>query len=160
MTEDKFQQFIVTTVAEFIRAFDASLDPKLWLTLLEEEFAELEVELEKDPRSAETLKELVDVFYVFAPTLVLMNAVEEADFVSDAVRERAEKVLKRIIEIGNKHMQLFEYGTFVEAFKRVHASNMSKLGDDGKPIRREDGKIMKGPNYKAPDLSDLVKPKV
>ncbi len=43
-----------------------------------------------------------------------------------------------------------------EAVERVHESNMSKLGDDGKPIYREDGKVMKGPNYKKPDLSDLV----
>ena len=33
---------------------------------------------------------------------------------------------------------------------------MSKLGEDGKPIRREDGKILKGPNYTEPTLSDLV----
>lgn len=45
---------------------------------------------------------------------------------------------------------------FEEAFKRVHESNMSKLGDDGKPVYREDGKVLKGPNYKAPDLGDLV----
>ncbi len=43
-----------------------------------------------------------------------------------------------------------------EAFNRVHESNLSKLGDDGKPVVREDGKILKGPNYKAPDLGDLV----
>lgn len=43
-----------------------------------------------------------------------------------------------------------------EAVRRVHASNMSKLGEDGKPIFREDGKVMKGPNYEAPDLKDLV----
>jgi len=43
-----------------------------------------------------------------------------------------------------------------EAVRRVHASNMSKLGEDGKPIYREDGKVLKGPNYKKPDLSDLV----
>ena len=43
-----------------------------------------------------------------------------------------------------------------EAVKRVHTSNMSKLGDDGKPIKREDGKVQKGPNYKKPDLTDLV----
>lgn len=43
-----------------------------------------------------------------------------------------------------------------EAVRRVHQSNMSKLGDDGKPIYRQDGKVMKGPNYKKPDLSDLV----
>ncbi len=42
------------------------------------------------------------------------------------------------------------------AFNRVHASNMSKLGEDGKPIRREDGKILKGPNYFEPELIDLV----
>ena len=43
-----------------------------------------------------------------------------------------------------------------EAMDRVHRSNMSKLGEDGKPIRREDGKVLKGPNYKPPTLTDLV----
>ena len=42
-----------------------------------------------------------------------------------------------------------------EALDRVHQSNMSKLGKDGKPIYRDDGKVLKGPNYKPPDLSDL-----
>ena len=50
-----------------------------------------------------------------------------------------------------------EFGwNFDEAFKRVHESNMSKLDEEGNPIRREDGKILKGPNYQAPDLRDLV----
>jgi len=43
-----------------------------------------------------------------------------------------------------------------EALNRVHQSNMSKLGEDGQPIRREDGKVLKGPNYKPPTLTDLV----
>ena len=43
-----------------------------------------------------------------------------------------------------------------EAFDRVWQSNMSKLGPDGKPVLREDGKFLKGPNYKATDLSDLL----
>ena len=42
-----------------------------------------------------------------------------------------------------------------EAFYRVHRSNMSKLGEDGKPIYREDGKVLKGPNYEQPNLEDL-----
>ena len=42
-----------------------------------------------------------------------------------------------------------------EALDRVHKSNMSKLGEDGKPIYREDGKVLKGPNYKPPNLEDL-----
>lgn len=43
-----------------------------------------------------------------------------------------------------------------EALDRVHQSNMSKLDVDGKPIYREDGKVLKGPNYQPPNLSDLV----
>ena len=43
-----------------------------------------------------------------------------------------------------------------EALRRVHQSNMSKLGDGGKPIYREDGKVLKSKNYKPPTLSDLV----
>ena len=39
-----------------------------------------------------------------------------------------------------------------EALDRVHKSNMSKLGLDGTPIRRADGKVLKGPNYKPPVL--------
>lgn len=46
------------------------------------------------------------------------------------------------------------------AFNEVHRSNMSKLGEDGKPIRREsDGKILKGPNYWKPDLSKFIEKK-
>jgi len=43
-----------------------------------------------------------------------------------------------------------------EALHRVHESNMSKLDEDGKPIYREDGKVLKGPNYKPPNLTDLI----
>jgi len=43
-----------------------------------------------------------------------------------------------------------------EAMKRVHKSNLSKLDEDGQPIRRHDGKIMKGPNYSPPNLKDLT----
>ena len=43
-----------------------------------------------------------------------------------------------------------------EAMFRVHQSNMSKLDEEGKPIYREDGKVLKGPNYKPPNLADLV----
>ena len=43
-----------------------------------------------------------------------------------------------------------------KCFEEVHNSNMSKLGEDGQPIRREDGKVLKGPNYKEPTLTDLV----
>ena len=43
-----------------------------------------------------------------------------------------------------------------ECYHEVHRSNMSKLGADGKPIYREDGKILKGPNYFHPNLKDIL----
>lgn len=43
-----------------------------------------------------------------------------------------------------------------EAVRRKHIANLSKLGEDGEPIFREDGKVLKGPNFKPADLSDLV----
>lgn len=43
-----------------------------------------------------------------------------------------------------------------EAMHRVFVSNMSKLDEDGKPIRNRDGKILKSVNYVKPNLSDLV----
>ena len=44
-----------------------------------------------------------------------------------------------------------------KCFDEVQRSNMSKLGKDGKPIRNEAGKVMKGPNYYKPDLSKFVR---
>lgn len=41
-------------------------------------------------------------------------------------------------------------------FDEVHESNMSKLDENGKPIYREDGKVMKGPGYKKPNLKDII----
>ena len=43
-----------------------------------------------------------------------------------------------------------------ECYAEVHRSNMSKLGEDGKPIYREDGKVLKGPNYFHPNLKDIL----
>ena len=43
-----------------------------------------------------------------------------------------------------------------KCFDEVQNSNMSKLGDNGKPIYNESGKVMKGPNYFKPDLSKFV----
>ena len=43
-----------------------------------------------------------------------------------------------------------------ECFQEVHSSNMSKLGPNGKPIHREDGKVMKGPGYFEPDLENIL----
>ena len=44
-----------------------------------------------------------------------------------------------------------------KCFEEVQNSNMSKLGNDGKPIYNDQGKVMKGPNYYKPDLSKYIK---
>ena len=43
-----------------------------------------------------------------------------------------------------------------KCFAEVQRSNMSKLGEDGKPIYRDDGKVLKGPNYSEPDLKHIL----
>ena len=43
-----------------------------------------------------------------------------------------------------------------KTFAEVHRSNMSKLGEDGRPIFRADGKVLKGPNYSPPDLTKIL----
>ena len=52
----------------------------------------------------------------------------------------------------------YAYGINLDkCFEEVQRANMSKLGEDGKPIYNDQGKVMKGPNYTKPDLSKFVK---
>ena len=44
-----------------------------------------------------------------------------------------------------------------KCFKEVQRANMSKLGEDGKPIYNEKGKVMKGPNYSKPNIKQFIK---
>ena len=73
------------------------------------------------------------------------------------VRNHQEHALKELADLVYVCYQYAEnMGWFLdEALNRVHVSNMSKLDKDGKPIYRDDGKVLKGPDYKPPDLSDL-----
>ena len=70
----------------------------------------------------------------------------------------AASVLKELVDVVVVCIGMADtYGwDFDTAFNRVHHSNMSKLDDDGKPIYREDGKVLKSENYKPPYLDDLV----
>lgn len=56
---------------------------------------------------------------------------------------------------------LVTYGVpITECFAEVQRSNMSKLGLDGKPIYREDGKVLKGPNYTPADIKSVIDKKI
>jgi NTP pyrophosphatase (non-canonical NTP hydrolase) len=72
--------------------------------------------------------------------------------------EIKENFLKELADLVFVCYQMAEYlgWDLDEALNRVFASNMSKVGEDGKVARREDGKVLKGPNYKPPTLTDLV----
>lgn len=89
----------------------------------------------------------------------LRIVVEEmAEFVGAVVHgEPAEDVLKEACDVGVVvegfcAMYNWDYDT---ARKRVHQSQLTKLVD-GKPVKNEHGKFIKGPDYQAPDLTDLV----
>ena len=73
-------------------------------------------------------------------------------------RNHQAEALKELADLVYVCYQYAEnMGWFLdEALNRVHESNMSKLGADGKPIYREDGKVLKGPGYKPPNLEDLT----
>ena len=81
-----------------------------------------------------------------------LEAVQNNDKVeiADALGDMLYILCGTIIEHGLQHK-------IEEVFDEIQRSNMSKLGQDGKPIYREDGKVMKGPNYFKPDFSVILK---
>lgn len=149
--EDEDQEML----KEFIRSFKASLDQRLWIKLVEEEAKELEEAIEGGDRE-EILKELIDLMYVSNGLRVVSHDDPINDLIDEEETEELNTLFDRVYNLLEPMTDMFEEEVIDEAFIRVHKSNMSKLGDDGKPIFREDGKVLKGPNYKKPDLSDLV----
>ena len=81
-----------------------------------------------------------------------LEAVQNNDIVeiADALGDMLYILCGTILEHGLQHK--------IEAvFDEIQRSNMSKLGEDGKPIYREDGKVMKGPNYFKPNFEAILK---
>ncbi|WGD33896.1 nucleoside triphosphate pyrophosphohydrolase family protein [Olleya sp. YS] len=70
--------------------------------------------------------------------------------VADALGDMLYILCGTIIEHGMQHK-------IEEVFNEIQRSNMSKLGDDGEPIYREDGKVLKGPNYFKPNIEAILK---
>jgi len=69
--------------------------------------------------------------------------------VADALGDMLYILCGTIIEHGMQHK-------IEEVFNEIQNSNMSKLGNDGKPIYREDGKVLKGPNYFKPNIQEIL----
>ena len=70
--------------------------------------------------------------------------------IADALGDKLYILCGTILKHGMQHI-------IQDVFDEIQESNMSKLGEDGKPILREDGKILKGPGYFRPDISKFIK---
>ena len=103
------------------------------------------------------------------PTLDLSDQIKELRF--NLMKEENEEYLEAIqnndlVEVADAlgDMLYILCGTILthgmqhkitEVFEEIQKSNMSKLGGNGKPIYREDGKVMKGPNYFKPNIKEV-----
>lgn len=80
-----------------------------------------------------------------------LEAAQDNDLVevADALGDMLYILCGTIIEHGMQHK-------IEEVFNEIQRSNMSKLGEDGEPIYREDGKVLKGPNYFKPNIKKIL----
>ena len=116
--------------------------------------------------------EAFDVPVENAPTIPKHRAQMRLDILEEEVAElRAAVEADDLVEALDAlcDIQYVLDGTFLEfglhqlkhdAMAEVHSSNMSKLGTDGRPVLRDDGKVLKGPGFRQPDLARLLEPKV
>ena len=116
---------------QFQRAYNSTINSKP--TLISEDDYTLRYRLGKE--------ELIEYF----------AACKDGDLieVADALADQLYILLGTMISHGMADV-------IEDIFDEVHRSNMSKLGEDGKPIHREDGKILKGPNYSPPNVSKYL----
>ena len=116
-------------VEDFMRAFGQTVETEPCLP--DKSIQELRIDL-----IAEELQELED-------------AVRDGDLIG--VADALTDLLYVVYGAGHA------FGIDLDScFEEVHSSNMSKLGTDGKPIYREDGKVLKGPNFREPDLATVL----
>lgn len=102
----------------------------------------------EEERQIEKLDAVCDMYYI-----AIGNVLEKSKDRQDSVRNvRTGKEFELRIATYYQNQARFNNERVFKAFEEVHRSNMSKLGLDGKPVYREDGKIIKGPNYFPPDL--------
>ena len=115
----------------------------------------------------------VPTFYTAKSNTEYMGAVkEQIDSIREEITELITAYNKRLEWGGGNHVEILDaicdsiyvlIGLALKmgfnldgAFREVHRSNMSKLGPDGKPIKRADGKVLKGPNFTPPKLEAYI----
>lgn len=124
------------SVREFHKAFELPLDvssPNLELLQLRAKLI------------AEEAREVQDAFFAYMWS-------KECGLDCDARKAHLAKELADLLYVVFGTSESLDID-LQSVYNRVHKSNMSKLGEDGKPLYREDGKVLKGPYYEEPDLT-------
>lgn len=80
-----------------------------------------------------------------------LEACEQGDLtgIADALGDQLYILCGTLLKHGLQHK-------IEDVFTEIHYSNMSKLDENGQPIYREDGKVMKGPHYFKPDIASIL----
>ena len=84
-----------------------------------------------------------------------LQAEAEMQLIHPQTREACLKELVDLVYVCYQFAAVMGWD-LEEAFRIVHESNLSKLDDKGRPVLREDGKVLKSENYKAPVLSHMI----
>lgn len=120
----------------------------------------------------EMVREFMNAFGQEVKTKPELPSTEISDLRIGLIQEELEELIwairdKDIVEVADALTDILyvTYGAGLafgidldKCFAEVQRSNMTKLGSDGKPIYREDGKIQKGPNYDPPNLKKVLFP--
>ena len=128
--------------------------------------------IKKELDSVKLFHEKFNINYLNEPTANIPEQIKQLRF--KLMEEENLEYLKAtkqndIVEIADAlgDMLYILCGTIIshglqnkieEIFQEIQNSNMSKLGDNGKPIYRDDGKVLKGPNYFKPNIRKILKP--
>lgn len=107
---------------------------------------------------AEEFGELVRAIYGLEAEKIIKTAVEKAVACDDSSRDTVEAADALADIIYVIYGMALEMGIpIAKILEQVQASNLSKLGIDGKPIYREDGKVIKGPSFFPPNVRGVIK---
>lgn len=122
--------------------------------------------MQKDVDAAGMVREFHEAFNLpIGDTTRTFNTLR-ADLVCEEASEVSEAIRRGDLSGIAKELADLVYVTYGAAItfgidldiavRAVHASNMSKLGPNGKPVMREDGKVLKGPNYREADVTNSL----
>ena len=125
-------------VREFNEAFNPPKETSFHITMILEEAREVR------EAAAHLLKELADLNYVMTGAILAGVDLLPAELLDE---------VKGLSERWGAHVP---DDVSDESFRRVHVSNMSKLDEKGRVLRRKDGKVLKSTLYQEPNLMDLA----